>query len=500
MRIHTILPLTLALSLGSLVRPVAAQDDGAPAGVPPAAGSGLLQRPSGLQVVETDPEELDLRMTPIVRAVQRAADSVVSIYLNHAVSLTGRRAITEGQGSGVILDDSGFVITNWHVIAPVLGNDTWSVVVKLKDGRSVDARVLSSSPVHDLALLQLQLGPGERVKPVTIGRSDQLMIGETVIAIGNPQGHANTVTSGVLSATGRSIRVQTPDGNLREYSGLLQTDAAINQGNSGGALLDITGRLIGINNAMAMGAENIGFAIPVDTMREVFENELLSSGSFATAADAAWLGLDVAEIGDRVVVRGVAAGGPAASAGIEIGDVLLEADGNPVRTRLDYARRSLTADAGRPFRLRLLRGGEELSVAPQPWTRGAGAVLAMTGLIVEEVDAEADRELAERVTRAFYQGSSLRRLPLFPAVLRVRGVQPDSPAEALRVRDGDVLMAAVVLDRFGRERDWRIDDQSKLSALLMEYQGRPLRLVVLRGDEDLVGTLDVRQLKESLRR
>jgi serine protease DegQ len=455
---------------------------------------GLQERKPGLQVVEADEQDRDLRMTPVVRAVQRAADSVVSIYLNHAVSLTGHRAVTEGQGSGVILDDSGFVITNWHVVAPVLGDDAWSVVVRLKDGRSKEARVLSSSPTHDLALLQLQLDPGEHVQPVPIGRSNDLMVGETVIAIGNPQGHANTVTSGVLSATGRSIRVQTPDNTLREYSGLLQTDAAINQGNSGGALLDITGKLIGINNAMAMGAENIGFAIPVDTMRQVFENELLASGSFATSADAAWLGLEVEEQRGKVVVTDVTGDSPAAIAGIQPGDVLLQAEGSPLRSRLDYARRSLTADANRPFALRLSRNGREFDAAPRPWTRGAGAILGMIGLVVDEVSAEQDRRLAEKVTRMFYQGTTMWRVPMYPAVLRVRSVQDDSPAAALRVQPGDILMSSVVQDQFGRDRDLRIDSEREFAALLQQLQGRTLKLVVLRGDDDLVGTLDVRRI------
>ncbi|MFN6192818.1 MAG: S1C family serine protease, partial [Planctomycetota bacterium] len=278
-----------------------------------AATGGLVGRSSPLQVVEPDADDKDLRTTPVVRAVQRAADSVVSIYLqSNNLPNGGSRGEprTEGQGSGVILDESGLVITNWHVIAPVvLGNRgaaELDVEVRLRDGRTRPARVLSSSAKRDLALLQIRRDKDDAFKPAEIGRSDSLMVGETVIAIGNPQGQANTVTSGVLSAVDRSIRVRTPDGELREYTGLLQTDAAINQGNSGGALLDITGRLVGINNAMAMGAENIGFAIPMDMVRGEFQRELLQSNSFAAAEDAAWLGLEVldrdgAVVSDKVV-------------------------------------------------------------------------------------------------------------------------------------------------------------------------------------------------------
>lgn len=452
----------------------------------------LEERKPGLQVVESDDHDRDLRMTPVVRAVQKAADSVVSIYVTHAVD--PRRQVPDGQGSGVILDESGFVITNWHVVAAAQGDDRYTVVVKLKDGRARPAGVLSSSPAHDLALLQLRLEPGEQVTPVAIGRSDQLMVGETVVAIGNPQGHANTVTSGVLSATGRSIRVNTPTGEVREYSGLLQTDAAINQGNSGGALLDITGRLIGINNAMAMGAENIGFAIPVDTMRTVFENDLLASDSFAASTDAAWLGMDVKDQQGQLVVASVTSGSPAAAAGIEPGDVLLEVAGAPARNRIDYARRVLTAPAEQPLPLRLQRAGKALDASPTPLPRAVGQVLALAGLDLEEVSADRDRELAELVTRTFYRGSPQWRVPLYPAVLRVRAVQPDSPAAALRVAPGDALVAGVLQDRFGRDRELRTDSLRDFANLLRQLQGRTLKLVVLRGSEDLVGTLDVRKL------
>ena len=133
---------------------------------------GLQGRTSALPVTESDAADRDLRMTPEVRAVQRSADSIVSIYVNHAVEqafIGGRQEVTEGQGSGVIIDDSGFLITNWHVIAAVLNRSDYSLEVKLKDGRALPARVVSSSTAHDLALLLLQLPAGQHVKPVAIG-------------------------------------------------------------------------------------------------------------------------------------------------------------------------------------------------------------------------------------------------------------------------------------------------------------------------------------------
>ncbi|MBX3463121.1 MAG: trypsin-like peptidase domain-containing protein [Planctomycetes bacterium] len=460
----------------------------------PAQSPGrLVERNANvLQVVEPDANERDLRLTPIVRAVQRAQDCVVSIYLQS--NAQGRPTpVTEGQGSGVILDERGLVITNWHVVAPVLQDDRpnrLGVQVKLRDGRQRAARVLSSSANRDLALLQLELEAGETVHAAEIGRSGDLMIGETLIAIGNPQGHANTVTSGVLSAVGRSIQVRTPEG-VRTYSDLLQTDAAINQGNSGGALLDITGKLVGINNAMAMGAENIGFAIPMDVVRDVFQHELLQSQSFAFAADAAWLGIEIRDGGDGVVVSEVDPDSPAAAAGLRRGDVLLAISDQSVRTAVDYLRRIVTAEPDRPLPLRLRRANQDLRLAPVPITRTDAVTLAAIGASFEERSADADPALVRKVTLAFYRDKNMWRVPLFPAVLQVREVRPGSPAEAIGLVPGDVLLAVFAQSRLG-PRELPVTSRRDLARFLEQQRGRGLRIAVLRGDDDLTGTIDVR--------
>jgi len=459
------------------------------------AQGGLVERSSSvLQVVEPDANERDLRMTPVVRAVQRTQDSVVSIYLQAQQALARGGPITEGQGSGVILDERGLVITNWHVVAPVLAQNELQrleLTVKLRDGRSRMARVLSSSANRDLALLQLALEPGETVRAAEIGRSADLMIGETVIAIGNPQGHANTVTSGVLSAAGRTIQVRTPDG-VRSYADLLQTDAAINQGNSGGALLDITGKLVGINNAMAMGAENIGFAIPMDVVREVFEHELLQSASFALAADAAWLGLEIGEADGQVVVTEVVPDSPAAEAGIEPGDVLAGMADQDVRSSLDYLRRVVTARPHQPFPLRLRRGDKELRLAPVPITHTDAVTLATIGAQLEAIAADQDPGLVEKTTRAYYRGKTVwGSVPLFPSVLRIAAVRPGSPAESVGLKPGDVMLAVFVPSRLGT-REVPVTSLRDFATVLDQQRGRSIRIAILRGGDDLTGTLDVR--------
>jgi S1-C subfamily serine protease len=455
--------------------------------VGPAACQGL-KPPALLEGMTPEPDELDMRTTPVVRAVQRAADSVVSIYLLDAANGDPRTAV-EGQGSGVLVDESGLVITNWHVIAQTVAAPTrHRLQVRLRDDRHFEATVLSSSPEHDLALLQLALR-GEVVQAVTAGRSDSLMIGETVIAIGNPQGQANTVTVGVLSAIDRGISVRTPDGQQRDYRGLLQTDAAINRGNSGGALLDITGKLIGINNAMANDAENIGFAIPVDTVKRVFEDVLLASDNLANV----WLGFSVDDRAEGAIVDAVVPYGPAARVGIRRGDLVRSVFGRPVRSKLDFARAVATGRAGEPVPLTLERQGGALKLDPIAMSGIERELALRTGLLLDAVGAEDDQGLAQAATRAFYAGSGRRRVPLLPVVLRIREVAPDSPAADLGFQAGDVLLGTRVRDFFGY-RALPLRSVEDLADRARYVAGGRLFVIVLRGEETLEGELDVRRL------
>lgn len=461
----------------------------------------LVDRSSPLQVVEPDEGDRALRTTPVVRAVQRAADSVVSIYLQNQLARRGG-PVTEGQGSGVLLDDSGLVITNWHVIAPVLLGErrgrSYGVLVKLRDGRQRKARILSSTPTRDLALLQLEVKGSERFKPIEIARSSDLMIGETVIAIGNPQGHANTVTQGVLSATGRSIQVRAPDGVVRQYTDLLQTDAAINQGNSGGALLDITGRLIGINNAMSAAAENIGFAIPMDIVRQEFTRELLQSTSFVASGSAPWLGLEVADQGGQVVVTETVRGGPAFLADIRPGDVLTKIGDKDVRTTIDYLRHFFELENTRRVPVTVSRKGRPLVVQTQPIPRHEGSILASIGTRTTEIRVDDDERLVRSATEAFYRGSGLRRVRLFPGIVRIDEVLPGSAADTTGFERGDLILGLIARGSFG-DRELPVTSVIDLATLLEEQRGKKLRFIILRGDRDLVGTLQIPDKKASKR-
>jgi serine protease Do len=440
-----------------------------------------------------DAGELDLRRTPVVRAVERSADSVVSIYvlLGEDLPAAPRPEAIDGQGSGVIIDESGFVITNWHVVANVAASPRRFVIdVRLKSGKGYRAELVSSSPDDDLALLQLRLPPGERVVPVQAGDSDSLMVGETVIAIGNPQGHANTVTVGVLSAKDRSIVVQTPDLRRRAYKGLLQTDAAINQGNSGGALLDITGKLIGINNAMAAMAENIGFAIPVNTVKHVFRDVLLSSENLASV----WIGFRVLDDDGQTRVTELTPFGPAERAGLRVGDVLVEFAGHRVANAIDYARAVIGARPGAPVDIVVQRGGQRVTVRPVPLAPVAWEIVRRVGLELEEITYQADRELVQAATSAFFEGMRGRSRGVLPVALRITHVHTDSPAAELGFEVGDVLVTLRSWDPFYGMRNVVLRCLEALADNLRASAGGEVNVLVLRGERTLEGRLYVRRV------
>lgn len=274
------------------------------------------------------------RRTPVVLAVERAAPAVVSIEtevsMQSPFALLGAAPYeTTSQGSGVIIDSKGVVLTNAHVVSGAT-----SIRVHSADKRSWTARVVGLDPDLDLAVLSLE-GASE-LPTIPMGSSAGLMLGETVIAIGNPYGLGQTVSTGVVSSTQREVEIT--QGTWQTY---VQTDAPINPGNSGGALVDIDGNLIGINTAIFGGAEGIGFAIPVDRARKV-ASDMVAYGEVR----APWLGVDLRTVSQRklvgtplsqgaVQVSKVYSGSPADKAGIKGGDLIYLVDARPARSVLD---------------------------------------------------------------------------------------------------------------------------------------------------------------------
>jgi len=273
-----------------------------------------------------------------------------------------------GTGSGFVYrlsNGSTVVVTNAHVVNPPSGGTTTAVRLTYSDGRTSAARIDGVDTVTDLAVVT-PTTPDQAAPAIRVGDSGGLRVGTPVVALGAPLGLDSTVTSGIVSATNRYVRVPTQAGSAH-LVGAIQTDAAINPGNSGGALVDCRSRLVGINSAGAApsgdsGSVGLGFAIPITLARPLIQ-ELAEHGRVAHPT----LGLQAVPIpasmqesaGGAVGIAGVDAGGPGATAGVEPGDVLLSVDGTPVRTPDDLTHLELGLKVGATVQVRLLRQGEQ---------------------------------------------------------------------------------------------------------------------------------------------
>jgi len=307
-------------------------------------------------------------------AVQRAAPAVVNIYTARVVlervnpspfgGLLGdvlpryEKRYERSLGSGVIIDRSGHIVTNYHVIANAEG-----IRVQLADGRIATPQVVGIDPDTDLAVLKIDL---PNLPVITFGNSDDLRVGDIVLAIGDPLGLSQTVTHGIVSATARGHL------GITTFEDFIQTDAPINFGNSGGALVDSRGTLIGINTAIvakSLGVEGIGFAIPVDMVRGVV-HDILEYGRVIRG----WIGIVPEDISDMEAQRlGLAHGGvviayvgsPGQQAGFRPGDLLLAIDGVPVDSAEDARARIASSKPGSTLTVRYQRGNSEFNVKVQ---------------------------------------------------------------------------------------------------------------------------------------
>jgi serine protease Do len=288
--------------------------------------------------------------------------------------------------------------------------------VVFADEREYAARIVSTSIEHDLAVLKIEAeGP---LKAIRFGRSDDLMVGETVVAIGNALGYQHTVTSGVVSAVDRELTF----GNGVTYKNLIQTDASINPGNSGGPLLNIHGQLIGINTAIRGDAQNIGFAIPVDELVDMLPR-MLNIEQFKRVQ----LGM---EVRGRLLamVSGVAVGGPAATAGLRAGDVLISLDGQPIRNAVDFYVGLLGKDPGRQMRIGYRRNDKSyvavVTLRSIPKPDGEKLARSKLGIGVRPLPAR-----------------DARQIRLSPGQgLRVVRVESGGPADRIGIEAGDVLV------------------------------------------------------------
>jgi S1-C subfamily serine protease len=280
--------------------------------------------------------------------------------------------IPKGTGSGFIWDERGFIVTNYHVV-----QGAQAAEVRLSDQSTWKARPVGVAPDQDVAVLRID-APADRLRPILVGSSHDLKVGQKVFAIGNPFGLDHTLTTGVISALGREIRSVTG----RAIRGVIQTDAAINPGNSGGPLLDSAGRLIGVNTAiLSPGGDQrgtyigIGFAVPIDTVNRLVA-QLINEGRVVRPGIGVQLAPDqtMARLGMQgALVLDVIPGSPAERAGIrptqrdevgriQLGDLIVGVDGKEVKSAEDFAAELENKTVGSTVRLRMRRGQQELEV------------------------------------------------------------------------------------------------------------------------------------------
>ena len=295
------------------------------------------------------------RSTPIVTAVAQATPSVVAISIeqpNYSPFSWASGGTSSSEGSGVVIDSKGIVLTNAHVVESAI-----SIQASFSDDSVYNASIIGIVPELDLAVLQLDI-PETSLPAIPIGRSRDVLLGETVIAIGNPFGLGHTVTTGVISAINRPLETEN-----RIYQDFIQTDASINPGNSGGPLVNIDGELIGINTAIRSGAEGIGFAIPVDRAMKVAQ-DLLTFGRVKKP----WLGVDLHDVvfrkdGRKMVAPQVSWVYPEHKQ-LKKGDVLLAIDDRKVQSRGDLNAYLASLNASSSVRVQVWRNGamQELSL------------------------------------------------------------------------------------------------------------------------------------------
>ena len=401
------------------------------------------------------PDERPLRRTPVVAVFEAARDAVVNISSTEVVEVRDRfdrlfgrwraqprRLERTSVGSGFVIHPEGYIVTNAHVVA----RSTDRRVI-FADGSEYDAIVVASDRESDVAILKIE--PPRPLPTLAFGRSDDLMIGETVIAIGNPLGYQHTVTVGVVSAVNRDLVFERD----LMMSGLIQTDASINPGNSGGPLLNVLGELIGVNTAIRGDAQNIGFAIPVDKLRRLLP-ELLDVERRYRIESGLHL---VAAVEPRI--DSVKPGSAAERAGIEPGDILLKVNGEAVDEAVDFHIALIGRRPGDELRLELVRGGRRyrtsLLLDDRPRLDAPSIVRQRLGVVVRPLPADLAKNLG---------------LPRGGGFVVV-DIDPDGPAQRIGMRSRDVLVAVgryypMTLDELGELVEYLDPDQEVLVTFL----------------------------------
>ena len=412
------------------------------------------------------------RRSAIVQAVAKAKPAIVSINGQKTVRNSGDSGSSRrdegtrrvnGMGTGVIVDERGYIVTNHHVVEGVK-----EINVTLADKRSFIAELVEHDPNTDLALIKI---PTTANLPlIEMGTSSDLMQGERVIAIGNAFGYEHSVTCGFISALHRSVEVT----ETQDYDDLIQTDASINPGNSGGPLVNIDGEMIGINVAVHVGAQGIGFAIPVDKVIEV-SARMVS----ARHRDAIWHGIAGYASGNdgesSFVISRVSSGSPAEQSGIRAGDRLKSVDHRSIFNELDLERSLLGRSAKATIPIVLERNHESLEVA----------------MVLESANVASGSKTDELWQSLGMKVSTVRESVLrangsqYSGGLQVTALRSNGPAAAQGIKTGDILVGM---------HQWETVSVDNVRYVLnrpeIRKSGR-VKFYVVRGDETLYGHLNV---------
>jgi Do/DeqQ family serine protease len=424
--------------------------------------------------------QLELSFAPIVK---RVASAVVNVYAARIVANNNpfladpffrqffgavpREQVERSLGSGVIVDPAGMVVTNYHVI-----DGASQIKVALADKREFEADIVLKDQRSDLAVLRIK-GAKERFATLDFADSDELQVGDLVLAIGDPFGVGQTVTHGIVSAVART------QVGISDYQFFIQTDAAINPGNSGGALVDMAGRLVGINSAIysrSGGSQGIGFAIPANMVRVVVASAEGGSG----AVKRPWLGAKLqnvtADIADSMglarpsgaLVANVAAAGPAAKAGLKAGDLIVSVDGTSVEDPNAFGYRFATKPLGGTAQLGIVRQGR-----------------AMTLPIALQSLPDTPRQEIEIKGRSPFKGATVANLsPALADELRldpqaegvvITDVAEGSSARSVGFQKGDIVVSV---------NNEKIDKPADLERIT-SAGGRQWRITILRGGQQI---------------
>ena len=380
------------------------------------------------------------RLSPVVIAVRDAGSAVVNIQGHKSIAdqaVAGASREVNGMGTGIVIDPRGYILTNHHVVDGVR-----QINVTLNSGQAYVATLVARDRETDLAVIRIRTP--HRLPVIHIGTSEDLMTGESVIAVGNAFGYENTVTTGIISALHRNVQVN----ETQQYLDLIQTDASINPGNSGGPLLNIDGEMIGVNVAVRAGAQGIGFAIPVDKALEVAA-EMLSIEKL----DNHWHGLTAVQLDGHkgsVTIARVDRNSPADQGGLERGDEIEQIGSVDIRRPLDIERALLGRRTGDQVPMVVRRDGElyELDLAiterntPSMRTASQASKSSLPGAITQSMDSwqratwDTLGLALKTVPRSEMQGKGLS----YNGGMRVVAVRPNSSAAEEGILAGDILV------------------------------------------------------------